>query len=155
MKSFKEWLEEKYPEDEIVNEFLGSLKDGVGKSVRAGLAAGALALGSGHGDAGAAMPMVPKVTQDEGNYSSKPFNRDVGPMPLNAEEMDDFDLYHWQWRHISKMENEMMRHRMAARIGAHAGHKEWPMWYIKYGTYYGWKMPKPPRHPAEPLEVRK
>jgi hypothetical protein len=154
LKSFKEWVEENHPDDEVLNEFLGK-DSGVGKAVRAAALAGALAFGSGKG-ADAAMPMVPNISQEEG-FSKKTFNRDfilsiaeeMGASRNKLEEMDDWNLWHWQQRKITRIEHEMYRHNIAKRKNAFAGQKEWPMWYIKFGTYYGWKTPAPPKHPTE------
>lgn len=148
MKSFAEWVKENHPEDEALNEFR------IGKAVGAGALAAALAFGSG--GAKAAMPMVPKISQEEG-FSQKPFNRefilsmakDMGANSDKLEKMSDWDLWHWQQKRVAKTEQDMFRHNMAKSKGALVGQKEWPMWYIKFGTHYGWKAPAPPKHPTE------
>lgn len=148
-------MEENHPEDEALNEFLDK-DSGLGRIARAGTLAAALAFGSGNKDAEAAMPMVPNISQEEG-ASKKPFSREfllsiakeMGASRNKLEEMSDWDLWHWQQKRITRMEQEMFRHNMAKGKGAHVGQKEWPMWYIKFGTYYGWKAPNPPRHPTE------
>lgn len=157
MKTFAEWAAETHPDDDMLNEFLGDLAQSrLGKAVRAGVTAGALAFGAGHaGDATAAMPMVPSISNE--GISQKPFSRDfllslaeeMGASPKKLGEMSDFDLWHWQQSKLTKIESEMARHSMARRKGAFVGSKEWPMWYIKFGTYYGWKAPAAPKHQTE------
>lgn len=157
METFYEWVGKNHPEDEVLNEFL---RDLARKGAGAAALAGALAVGSGAGEAKGAMPMAPQVSKEEG-HSDKEFNRELAlatakDMGMSQGKiaqlsvMDDFELWHWQMREINKIEREMSRHKMALMRGAMGvGVKEWPMWYIKFGHHYGWKAPKPPESVGE------
>lgn len=151
METFSEWVGKNHPEDEILNEFL---RDLARKGAGAAALAGALALGSG--ETKGAMPMAPQVSKGE-RHSEKEFDRNLAlaaaremGLPKGKIQkllfMDDFDLWYWQMREVSKIEREMSRHKAAVMRGAMGvGVKEWPMWYIKFGHHYGWKAPKPPQ----------
>lgn len=140
MRTFSEWVQENHPEDESLNEELGR----IGRALAtAAIGVGSM-LGGSHASQ-AAMPMPPQMSQEEG-YSVKPFNRDLaislaremGTKHEALENMNDFDLWHWQLKRVRETQKIMIKQRKQLT------QEEGPLWYIKLGHYYGWKTPKPP-----------
>jgi hypothetical protein len=152
VKTFAEWVSEDHPDDDMLNEFLADLAKRAANSKfgRAATLAGALAVGSA-GTASAAMPMPPKVTQQAGN-SQKPFSKEfavsiakeMGVNPSHMEKMSDFDAWYKVMEKVRKLEDEMSRIAKARQRGGMVGNKEFPLWYVKFGTEYGWTAPKAP-----------
>lgn len=145
MVTFSEWLKSEGLDDEFLAEALS----------RRGFLVGAAAAGLGASlmgrDAEAAISAVPDVSA--GSQSDKSFSKELAvelaPMmglnPDKVRAMSDFDAWSLQMKKIRRVEDEMRRRTNARMRGAHnMGNKEWPMWYIKFGTHYGWKAPRPP-----------
>lgn len=139
MRTFKEWVEESHPEDELMNEFLRDLATKAANSRigRAAIAAGALAMGAASAvpEAKGAMPMAPSM-DSQSEFSEVPFDRNIGPQP--DRHMSDYDLYYWQ---LKKVDSFLKEKQIAMRMGKQT---TTPMWYIKMGDHYKWKRPKPP-----------
>lgn len=156
MKTFHEWLNERHPE--MLDE--GMLQDLADRSGLKGLVAGAGiflgGMGLGGGRADAAISAVPGAAQDpQGQHSGKSFNREFllelapeirpGVSVEKLEQMSDWDLWHWQQEHVTRLEMDMAaRANVRATRHSSVGMKKWPKWYLKFGSYYGWKPVPPP-----------
>lgn len=166
MRTFKEWVEENHPEDELVNEFLGQVAKKLAntKLGRAAILMGGMAMGGSSGQGAA--PMAPGDVaqhQEHGDWSEVPFSKDLavqmasemGLDPQKMAVMDDFDAWHKVMTKVNQAERDMTSHHLAVKKGALGlGHKSWPKWYIKLGMHYNpgagrdvtkWRAPAPPK----------
>jgi hypothetical protein len=138
MRTFKQWAEENHPEDDVLNESLVDLarKAANIKPVRAAITAGALALGAGPTAVKGAMPELPSMDGKDG-FSSKPFNRNIGPRPEGF--MSDYDLYYYQVERVAEfLRDRQIKMNMGRQVVE-------PRWYLPMVDEYEGKRPRPPK----------
>jgi len=133
MKTFTQYLESNHPE--MLDE---NLRDIITKHGMAGLTAAAMMAAGARGSPSYAAsssfdPQAQTQTQEE--FSSKPFNKEVGPKAPYA--MTDYDLYYYQ---VKRVEEALKQINRGGAV---------PTWYRKMKDYYEGKRPRPPELPTQ------
>lgn len=156
MRTFAEWVQDNHPEDEILNEMLGTLARSVANTSlgRAAILAGAMSLGP-TSTASAVTPPTPagfQQSSEKGYYSNIPFNKkllvELAPkMGINQEKlavMDEFGAWELMMKKLYLAEKKVSRSKAEG----------YPSWYIRIGYFYNpgaemnvraWRPPAPPK----------